>query len=315
MSSRVACLAWIVPLALGGLPACAFDQTQVPPLPDEVLHFSPGGPAADTTGPGGCEATCSREEPPGADFGPATGALTGTWGRRVIQRTERDTREDGNWKDSSWTTYERVTVLHEGRRLRETAEVCAITMDLIDGARTGFPEKLFERLPIMVEEGDFLATAGTDVAGVDYASPAPLVRLYGLAPGAADKEWERCGSYFDDADPGAECPLALWPEIVDTDCDCHPGITLDMTVGAAATEQVYMVQRDVMERSGTVEDADRIAGTLSTFRQDNANLGSSQAMLKSNPPSRVVEGASTFVMERLPDGADCRDVPGAAYDR
>ena len=308
-------LPWALPLALCGLAACAFDQTRVPALPDTVLHFQPGA-SADTVGPAGCDATCTRDEPDVADFGTADGALTGTWARRVVQRTERDTREDGNWKNSSWTTYERVSVLQQGTRLRERSEVCAIAMDVIDGAQTGFPQRLFDHLPVLVEDGDFLTPAtGDDVVGATYQSPAPLARLYGLAPAAAAKAWEPCGSYFDDDDLAAGCPLALWPEIVDTDCDCHAGITLDMTVGTAPTEQVYMVQRDVMTRSGTVQSVDRIAGTLSAFEEHNANLGSSQAMLKSNPPSRVDEGASTFVMVRLADDADCGDVTGAAFDQ
>jgi hypothetical protein len=315
MRSSAAFRLLAVVVAVGGLRACAFDQTHVPALPDDVLHFTPGG-EPDTVGPAGCDATCGRAEPTPDDFGTADGPLTGTWARRVVQRTERDTREDGNYKDSSWTTYERVTVLQQGTKLRETTEVCAITMPLIDGAQSGFPARLIENLPVLLEEGEFLAwkTEG-DVVGATYENPTPLVRLFGLSPAAANKEWEPCGSYFDDANPGPECPLALWPEIVDTDCDCHLGITLDMTVGAAATEQVYMVQRDVMTRTGTVESADRIAGTLTTYDNNAANLGSTQAMLKANPPSRVVEGASTFVMVRLGDDAGCGDVQGAGFDQ
>lgn len=314
MRSRLPVLTVAIPLALLGLAACAFDQTHVPALPDDVLHFSPGG-GSDIVGPTGCDATCAREEPDGGDFGAADGALTGTWARRVVQRTERDTREDGNFKDSSWTVYELVTVLQEGAKLRETTEVCAITMPLIDGAQSSFPATLIDNLPILVEEGDFL-TWKTDgeVVGATYANPTPLVRLYGLSPAATSKAWEPCGSYFDDADPAAECPLALWPEVVDMDCDCHPGVTLDMTVGSAPTEQVYMVQRDVMSREGTVESVDRIAGILVAFENDAANLGSSQAMLKANPPSRVVEGASSFVMVRLKGTSGCSDVATARFD-
>jgi hypothetical protein len=138
------------------------------------------------------------------------------------------------------------------------------------------------------------------------------VRLFGLKPEAAAKTWEACKSYFDPAKLAEECPLALWPEIYDMDCDGNTGVTLDMTVGTSPTEQVYMIQRDVMTRTGTVASPDRIAGTLA-LEENNANLGSSKAMLKSNPPSRVLDG-STFVMVRLPAGSTCSAVQGAKFD-
>ena len=126
------------------------------------------------------------------------------------------------------------------------------------------------------------------------------------------KAWAGCISYFDPENLDEECPLATWPEIVDMDCDGNVGVTLDMTVGTAATEQVFMVQRDSMLRTGTVRSPSRIEGTL-TFEENNANLGSTKAMLKSNPPSRAKDGAG-FVMVRLKGTAGCGDVAGAAFD-
>jgi len=294
--------------------ACEFDQTQVPPLPDDVLHFGQqGSGGGGGEKPGGIEGDCERDEPVMADFGPSEGVLTGTWARRLILRSERDTRNTGEWKDSSWTVYERVRVSHQGTVLREVVEVCDLWMDTIDGANTGFPDALLASLPVLAEEGEFLTeeTPGETV-GSAYKNLEPLVRLYGLDPAAAGKEWAPCASYFNPANLKAECPLALWPEIVDMDCDGNVGVTLDMTVGTAATEQVYMIQRDAMTRSGAVESADRITGGI-TYEENNANLGSTKAMLKSNPPSRVVDG-STFVMVRLQDGDGCEAVRGAAYD-
>lgn len=292
---------------------CAFDQTELPPLPDEVLHYGQeagenGGNGGNGGGNGG--GGCTREEPELPEFGASDGLLSGTWARRLVLKTERDTRNSGEWRDSSWTVFELVTVLHAGTRLREVVEVCDISMGVIDGATTGFPDAFINNLPILVEDGTFLS--GGDGVGAAYRDPGPFVRLYGLAPEAAAKPWEKCDSYFNPENLAAECPIALWPEITDMDCDGNVGVTLDMTVGTAATEQVFMVQRDVMTRLGAVKSADRIDGTI-TLEENNANLGSTKAMLKSNPPSRVVEG-SAFVMTRIAEGAACSAVMGAAFD-
>jgi hypothetical protein len=301
----------VLAIVLLGLAGCAFDQTEVPPLPDDVLHFQKsGGGGNGGNGGGSGGGGCTRDEPDLPAFGTADGALTGTWARRLVMRTERDTRNSGDYKDSSWTVFELVTVSHAGARIREVVEVCGIAMDVIDGATTGFPDALIKSLPILYEDGTFLS--GGDGTGATYSNPQPLVRLFGLTPEAATKPWEKCDSYFDPNNLAAECPLALWPEIYDMDCDGNTGVTLDMTVGTAATEQVFMVQRDVMTRTGTVNSADRIAGTIA-LEENNANLGSTKAMLKSNPPSRVVEG-SAFVMTRLPEGAACNAVMGAVFD-
>jgi hypothetical protein len=309
-----ACARVLVGLAAASLPlvhgACPFDQTRIPALPDDVLYFGQvPDTGRDSGGGGGTD--CRRSEPAPGDFGTSDGVLAGTWARRLLLKTERDTRNSGDWKDSSWTVYERVAILHHGARLREVTEVCGIAMGVIDGAQTGFPDALLKSLPVLAQEGDFLS--GGEGPGAAYASPAPFVRLLGLQPEAAAKEWAECRSYFDASKLAEQCPLALWPEVYDMDCDGNPGVSLDMTVGAAATEQVYMVQRDVMSRSGTVRSADRIDGTM-TLDQRNANLGSTKAMLKSNPPSRGVEGGSAFVMVRVAANADCTAVTGAAFD-
>jgi hypothetical protein len=297
-------------LATPGPTACEFDATGVPPLPDGILSHNEG---SDSGGGGGVPVDCERSRPDLGSFGAKEGLLTGTWARRLVLKSERDTRNTGEWKDSTWTVYERVEVSHRGTTVREEVEVCGISMGIIDGAVTGFPQRLLDTLPVLAEEGELLteATAGGTV-GAAYRNPVPLVRLYGLATAAASKPWEPCKSYFNEAKLADECPLAMWPEIVDMDCDGHIGVTLDMTVGSADTEQVYMVQRDVMTRSGTVKSADRIDGSL-TFEENNANLGSTQAMIKSNPPSRTVEGA-TFTMVRLAAGATCADANGAKFD-
>lgn len=310
----VLCAAGVAASALV-LPSCAFDQTEVPPLPDEVLHFGEGTGGNNNGGGGGGGdgggGACERAVPDLADFGASDGALTGTWARRLIMKSERETRGEGApWYESTWTVYELVTVSHQATRMREVVEVCAITMPVIDGALTGFPDALIKNLPILAEEGAFLS--GGEGAGAAYRNPVPLVRLYGLSPAAATKPWEPCISYFQPGSEATECPIALWPEIIDMDCDGNTGVTLDMTVGSAPTEQVYMIQRDSMTRSGTVKTADRIAGTLE-FTENNANLGSSKAMLKSNPPSRPAAGAA-FSMVRLSTGAMCDAVKGAAFD-
>ena len=317
LDTAILCAAATAGAALA-LASCGFDETEVPALPDNVLHFgaASGGGSGNgngNNGGGGGGADCKRAVPTLADFGASDGALTGAWARRLVMKSERETRGEGApWYDSTWTVYELVTVSHQGAKVREVVEVCAITMPVIDGALTGFPTALIKNLPILAEEGEFFGSGQTGAPGSSYKNPTPLVRLYGLSPAAATKAWEPCKSYFDPNNLQAECPLALWPEIVDMDCDGNIGVTLDMTVGSAPTEQVYMVQRDEMTRKGAVKTADRIAGDLE-FTEHNANIGSTKAMLKSNPPSRPAAGA-TFSMVRLPAGSACAAVQGAAFD-
>ncbi len=289
--------------------ACGFDRTYPPALPDEVLNAGqkPDGGQDPVCTPGE-GAHCTRQEPQLEDFGVADGALTGTWARKLTLASETDSRENNDYKDSTSTVVELVTVLHRENTVREVVEVCGISMVVVDGAQNYFPQNLIDHMPILAEEGDFITPSnGTEIIDAAYQNPTPLVRLYGLTEAASEKEWERCDSYFNPDNAAEECPMSLWPEIFDMDCDCQVGITFQVAVGTADPADLYLVQRAVMTRTGTVESADRISGQLE-YEELAAVLDAAMAMLRSNAPTRVLPDSSTFEMVRLSEGADCAAV-------
>lgn len=97
------------------------------------------------------------------------------------------------------------------------------------------------------------------------------------------------------------------PRIIDADQDGHPGLTLkvDGIVGG----DVYIVQRDASELSGSVLSRGKIAGSVQ-WKAEQRVLGASQALLRTEPNARPHPGdrKNFFRMRRVPAAATCADV-------
>ncbi|GAB4292520.1 MAG: hypothetical protein Kow0090_06470 [Myxococcota bacterium] len=286
------------------LSSCVFDETELQPVPDEILY--PEQEAKE--GGGAPKDDCKRAELSLAEFGESDGILTGSWARKVILASETDPRENGDFQDSTTTYYELVEIKHIRTWIRETVELCDLDMVMLAGAKTDYSELFLSVMPYLNEEGEFLKEAiPGETIGAEYANASPLVRLWGLTPEAAEKKWERCDSYFDVKNIAEECPIALWNEITDADCDGNPGISVQITLGALPPEEVYSIRRTKVLRKGEVESKDYIAGKVE-FEEETAIIGASKEMFKSNPPFKPVNEKSLFEMVRLSDGADCQAV-------
>jgi hypothetical protein len=296
-------------LPLLALTACAFDETEMPPLPEEVIYPQGRGDDDDSSIEQNQPATsCPRAEPDLEDFGVKGGPLSGKWARKTVLAQETDPRENGDFQDSTMTYLELVEIEQNDAKMRETVELCDLDMMAVAGAKTGFPPLFIASMPVLAEEGEFLTSKEEgEIIGAAYANEKPLTRLWGLSPAAAEKEWEHCDSYFNPENLAEECPIALWPEVIDMDCDENPGITVQITLGAIGTEELYSLRRTKVWRKGTVETIDKIAGAV-TYTEDTAIIGTSKEMFKSNAPMREVNEKSSFEMIRLDDSADCNDV-------
>lgn len=97
------------------------------------------------------------------------------------------------------------------------------------------------------------------------------------------------------------------PRIFDADGDGRPGLTL--RVGGIVRGEVYIVQRDASELSGSVLSNNRISGRV-WWTSEHRVLGASRAILRTNPKARPHPGnrANRFRMTRVPAHATCADV-------
>lgn len=315
------------------LSACFFEPSPIEGLPDSVF-----GDTADVGGNGNggngddddsSASGCPRSVPTLADFGDAPGALTGTWARRIVLPTGMDTRETGLFSESTTTLVEKVVVQQNGRKVRETVELCGKSMPVVDGAQISFPASFVQGTAIQAEEGEFLAAgAEANPVGQGYASASPFIRLYGLTTAAATKPWAKCISYFDEANTAVDCPIYNWPEIIDGDCDGAKALTAKIAFVGDPLDDIQFIRRTAMQRSGQVETKDRIAGAV-TFEESQAILASTKALFKFNPGYHVCKAGddtakfpfcatpASFIMVRVADvtdGVDCAAVLAAKFD-
>ena len=97
------------------------------------------------------------------------------------------------------------------------------------------------------------------------------------------------------------------PRIVDADEDGHPGLTLE--VGGLIGGEIYIVQRDASELSGSFLSPNRIVGRVS-WESEQSVVDASPSLLKANPHARPHPStrANFFRMRRVPVHATCDDV-------
>ncbi len=221
-----------------------------------------------------------------------------------------DSRDTGDYKDSTTNIIELVNVLHDAKRLRETTTICTNTMPVVDGVQIEFPNSMVATLPVLGEEGDFLSKSG-DPVGAEYQSPAELIRLWGLSEDAATKTLDPCLSYYNDA--ATQCPIALWPEVIDMDCDGDPGVTARIGFEGTEPSSVQMLRRTRMTRKGEVISASRIEGTIDVVEEQRI-IGAEKAVFKFNSPYRALSENSSFVMLRVSDDATCADLSPALFE-
>lgn len=108
------------------------------------------------------------------------------------------------------------------------------------------------------------------------------------------------------------------PCVRDWDGDGKPGITIEVKAPFFPWAEVYVAQQTHPLLAGRLVSDDLITGGLRVTELNNRVLGSSNRLFNAQPKTRSVHSASTFRMERLPEGATCQTVVrhyGLAADR
>ena len=92
------------------------------------------------------------------------------------------------------------------------------------------------------------------------------------------------------------------PNIVDSDGDGKPGVTVRVTIGGIIKGKIYITRREVFKNIMTVQTRNRIQGTI-VDRSEQFILGANLGML--NKPSDPVQNSdpqmNPLILTRLPD--------------
>ena len=91
------------------------------------------------------------------------------------------------------------------------------------------------------------------------------------------------------------------PNIVDSDGDGKPGVTVRLIIGGLIKGKIYIIRREVFKNIVTVESADRIRGTV-IDESEQFILGASLKMLAkpSNPVQNPDPKMNPLLLNRLP---------------
>lgn len=219
-------------------------------------------PSPDLTGPAGQELN-----------------LTGVWASRIVNAQIFDSMLLG--KDTVFvTTLARVEVTQSGLMVTGKNKVCDVSLTPFKNNQTTYPAAALNAIP----EDVVTSTLSANVVGAKYSVPK-RVQLIG---------WRTNANPETDALPTDPKDA----RVQDADGDGKPGVTLE--IKGLVTGKVYVVNRSIIENSGIVNSADRIAGPNKTA-QVQVVLDADPALLKSPVKTEQDPDASksTFLLVRI----------------
>ncbi len=223
--------------------------------------------------------------------------MNGTWASRVV-----DSQMFSGLLGTDTvtiTTYARVQITQSGTSIAAMQTECSVSVTPYKGNVTTYPDAAVASIPVMSTPG----TLSAAFVGATYTAEQQ-VQLVGWKT-QADPKTDPLPTLANDA------------RVFDADGDGNPGVTLKVSGGLAAGD-IYVVNRSLIDLSGTVLSANRIAGPSHTLLEQTV-VGANPMLLKQqvtatpNPDA----AASTFTLSRLVAGKDtCADIiteaPGRA---
>lgn len=240
-----------------------------------------GGAAPDAAPPIDAAVSCSAELPDPPP--PANGDISGTWGLF--------SKYFSNAQGVSGSQITRSYYLQEytqnGDELTVTETLCNIEIDAPDAGTS------IRLGPGFAAAQPQVTRAGSIITGIDSYEFSLELTYIARGVELADLENEELPT--DPTDP----------RVQDADNDGNPGLTL--LLDGILTGQLFEVQRDFTELTGTQTSADRIEG-LANWGSELSYLGSDpeflldlvgEALPDSDPSKH------TFEIVRLPAGSDC----------
>lgn len=107
---------------------------------------------------------------------------------------------------------------------------------------------------------------------------------------------------------GAELPkTSTDSQVVDSDRDGQPGVTVNIKVPIFGSVDAYLVQKAHTQLTGGI-DEDTIEGAADVMVLEQNVIGSTNVLFARQPTIVPVEGMNTFTLERVPDGSSCLDL-------
>ncbi len=98
------------------------------------------------------------------------------------------------------------------------------------------------------------------------------------------------------------------PAVIDHEGDGAPGFTVWVDLPLFPTVSVHLVQVTASVLEGERVGPDRVTGQPKVSRLEQRVIGASVAAFARSPRIRPVDGAGSFELRRLPDGAGCAEV-------
>jgi hypothetical protein len=183
-----------------------------------------------------------------------------------------------------------VDLHHEGGSLRGDGPVCSVNIRGSSSmVRTEIPDAFVRSLPKTRIDASLVPTQN----GFEFSQGSQS-----LVVGAKLK------------DPSRE-PLpqnASDRRVYDQDHDGNPGVTVN--VHGIVSGKVFVAQRSTSSLSGRQTNTG-FAGAV-RFRVEQTVLGATSAFLQGNPGGTPNFKGSSFRLEKLPNGSDCRAATAAA---
>lgn len=225
-----------------------------------------------------------------SDVADAPAALGGTWAKQMVFYSESSAL-----RITTRTKVERLLLVRatsDGDRLVTTEEHCEVNSVSSAAAKVDFPEALKRALPTRYQTFTL-----SDEAGQLRLSAPTSVEVLGarLADAAGDTLPQSPSD----------------PRVFDLDGDGQPGVTVQVkgrVVLVNIDARVYLTQRTLIQESGTLRDAQTIAGPLH-WSMEQYTMGSDNGLLARLTPTITPRlDGSVFTMRKLSDDATCATV-------
>jgi hypothetical protein len=203
------------------------------------------------------------------------------------------------------------------KKVTDSATICSVTLPkfmAVTGAiQLVFPDSVFDTKPIPAML-TYTLSASPGV-GTTFQSDAGQILVGAMGLSVTD-QWP--------------VPTAIMS--VDADGDGNPGITAQengsgvpvVAVGSTA-DRVYVAFRSVAKLSGTTNSCDRMSGAIDLQSVDQSILGcrikggtsdcaaDEVKFVNDNSPRWMPDAASTITMQRVSEGAACKDVRALTF--
>ncbi len=216
--------------------------------------------------------------------GPDDIDLTGIWAQRFCQNEHYDTALGS--AEGTRVTIARIDMVHAGRDLHETSEVCSVSVPPVADVAVTFPPPLIDGIPIL----ETSRTLEANEVGVAYENlDDPLIQLIAWHPdGNASSEPLP-------SDPGD-------PRVFDIDHDGLPGGTVEVDAGFI-DGQMYVVARTIIWIDGVVVSEVEISGGVEAA-SEQVTIGASNALFEQTATVTQMPG-STFQKVAIDAGMNC----------